>query len=360
MHASVENRVAKDINRRALNGAYIYFAAWMIIGGGAGYHQEHPLVFWSVSVSLLVLGLIRIASYFGSEGLRKRNKLVWTSLLYFNVLTPALIISFMFSLSLLSPEHSSIFTYMMMAMFAFISGGTHSFSPDRALSLSYLCCLVLPAFAATIFLSDDNVVLGLLLAIYMVFMAVQVTRLSNEYKQLVEQQHVLKQLTNLDSLTGIANRRYFDNAIDLAWNTHIRTGANLSLLIIDIDHFKRVNDTHGHQIGDEVICLVANTIKKICQRESDTVARIGGEEFAVLIAVSDENDVLRLAEKIRMTIARSPVRVDSQIINITVSVGVGICTPSPDKDKATLFKVADRCLYEAKEQGRDRVIKENY
>ncbi|MCV2883544.1 GGDEF domain-containing protein [Aestuariibacter sp. AA17] len=356
MNAPMEQRIATDLEERALNGAYVYLAAWLIIGGGAGYHLQQPTIFWSLSFALLLLGILRLLAYYSSDTLRRRSKTMWRGLLYFNALIPTLILSSMFAVSMVLPAHQSIYLFLMMANFAFVSGGTVSFSPNRTLSLAYLFCTVAPPFIASVFFATENRVLGMLMALYAIFMSIQVTRLNREYAQLIEQQQKLKALSNKDALTGIGNRRFFDNALSLGWNTHIRTQANLSLLIIDIDHFKRVNDTFGHATGDKVIVKVAETIQRVCQRKSDTVARIGGEEFAVLIAVAHVEDVSRLAERIRDKVSKTFIRHDGEPLSVTVSVGGCVCEPDAAKDQNRMFERADQALYQAKNEGRNRVV----
>lgn len=162
----------------------------------------------------------------------------------------------------------------------------------------------------------------------------------------------LLKLATHDALTGVFNRRRFDEK--LAENSLLfqRTGRTFALLLIDADHFKRVNDTYGHAIGDDVLCQLAALIESTT-RATDFVARYGGEEFAVLlpeVEAPDSPDVV--AEKIRAAVEAA---VFPAVGRLTVSIGVGVAEPS-DRDSLALLKRADMCLYEAKAAGRNRVV----
>ncbi|PIB54421.1 sensor domain-containing diguanylate cyclase [Pseudomonas sp. 2995-1] len=162
----------------------------------------------------------------------------------------------------------------------------------------------------------------------------------------------LLKLATHDALTGVFNRRRFDEK--LAENSLLfqRTGRTFALLLIDADYFKRVNDTYGHAIGDDVLCQLAALIESTT-RATDFVARYGGGEFAVLlpeVEAPDSPDVV--AEKIRAAVEAA---VFPAVGRLTVSIGVGVAEPS-DRDSLALLKRADMCLYEAKAAGRNRVV----
>lgn len=153
-----------------------------------------------------------------------------------------------------------------------------------------------------------------------------------------------------DPLTGIRNRRGFlDSAKQI-----LRGRSNAVLALIDIDHFKRINDRFGHAIGDEVLKAVAAAMREVC-RDTDTLGRYGGEEFAVLLQGIGEDHALPAAERLRRAVSSVSLRVGDQTITPTASVGVACLTPD-DKGFDTLLIRADRALYKAKAEGRDRVV----
>jgi len=167
----------------------------------------------------------------------------------------------------------------------------------------------------------------------------------------------LEDLAFLDGLTGIANRRQFDQQLEKEWRRMMRQVAPLSLLMIDIDHFKRFNDHYGHGVGDDCLRLVARTIASIIKRPGDLAARYGGEEFAVILPDTDEKGARVVAEAIRLAVeslklphASSPVA-----DHITISLGVTSNIPGRHENVQDLVNAADRALYRAKSAGRNQV-----
>lgn len=156
-----------------------------------------------------------------------------------------------------------------------------------------------------------------------------------------------------DALTGIYNRRHFMTRFDREWKRYRRYGRPLSLLVLDIDHFKSVNDRFGHDAGDQVIAHVA----QMCgaqTRDSDVAARVGGEEFAILLPETDLAQACKVAERLRSAIAACPLTCASDNIAVTVSIGVALAEPAM-ADSAEMMKCADTALYASKHAGRNRV-----
>ncbi|WP_432711306.1 sensor domain-containing diguanylate cyclase [Paraburkholderia acidicola] len=167
----------------------------------------------------------------------------------------------------------------------------------------------------------------------------------------------LLRLAATDPLTGLANRRTLDQRLDEAWLHSRRNGEPLSALFIDIDYFKRFNDTHGHAAGDEVIAAVADCVASTVRRSIDVVARYGGEEFAVILPGTPAAGAARLAEKIRRTVeslrfTHAPGTQEA----VTVSIGSASCVPSNGGTALELLAAADERLYAAKAAGRNQVM----
>jgi diguanylate cyclase len=166
----------------------------------------------------------------------------------------------------------------------------------------------------------------------------------------------LRELSATDSLTGLKNRGYFDRSFQSACVKAFRFGQPLSVLVLDIDHFKRFNDTYGHLVGDDCLQMVSRCIRLYVTRPQDLAARYGGEEFVVLLPDTPEEGAMRVAEKIREEIASTEFRVADEVLHLTISIGVYTVVPERADDTGEIFKRADTALYEAKEQGRNRVV----
>jgi diguanylate cyclase (GGDEF)-like protein len=158
----------------------------------------------------------------------------------------------------------------------------------------------------------------------------------------------LHRISTQDGLTGLSNRRHFDDTLVLEWRRAVRNGMPLSLLMIDVDFFKAFNDQQGHQAGDDVLRGVARILRDAVHRAADIVARYGGEEFVVLLPETDANHAQLIAESLRSSI--------EQVGTVTASIGVATLSPSREGSAHELVGKADEALYQAKRSGRNRVV----
>ncbi len=171
----------------------------------------------------------------------------------------------------------------------------------------------------------------------------------------IEERERLHELARLDALTGLDNRRQFDDTLLREWRRAKRMDEGLSVLLIDIDHFKRINDTYGHPTGDLYLREVAQTLARCATRASDEIARYGGEEFAVVLPGASLEQARRIAQRMRIEV--EDLRLASPAAGgvVTVSVGIGAAERIGGADPAPLLRAADQALYEAKRGGRNRV-----
>jgi len=164
-------------------------------------------------------------------------------------------------------------------------------------------------------------------------------------------------LSTTDSLTGLANRRHFENCFDSEWRRAIRTQDSIALIMIDIDHFKKYNDRYGHQAGDDCLRQVCDALKDYAQRSGELIGRYGGEEFVVLLPRMTLVRAQVLAESMCRRIASLNIEHGESMDNkVTISIGIAAMVPSMTDESANLLRIADRCLYRAKADGRNRVV----
>ena len=180
-------------------------------------------------------------------------------------------------------------------------------------------------------------------------------RVRERTEELEKANRKLQEMSSTDALTGTRNRRHFDQAYASELKRMQRDGTDLSLLLLDIDHFKRINDTWGHQIGDECLRLVAQTIGQHSRRDSDTLARVGGEEFCILLPNTSAAGAIFLGETIRNAIAVLSPEISGQRLSITISIGIASSSQQLPMSPERLLNLADQALYRAKQQGRNRV-----
>lgn len=183
-------------------------------------------------------------------------------------------------------------------------------------------------------------------------------RLSDRLARLQKTNQELYQLVNIDDLTQLANRRYFDREFQQKWQESAIAKTPLAAIMCDIDFFKNYNDTYGHQAGDECLQKVAQAIRHAIGRSTDFAARYGGEEFIIILPGTDAFSAFYLAEKIRETVKMlAIVHQKSALADriVTISLGVACTVPDLETEAKQLVQAADRALYQSKKEGRDRV-----
>ncbi|NUT89645.1 diguanylate cyclase [Pseudomonas corrugata] len=195
--------------------------------------------------------------------------------------------------------------------------------------------------------SPDSKINHICLVIY------DVTDVATNRHQLQAANAQLQLLSSTDRLTGLYNRGYWEENLKATYARHQRYGNNSSLVMFDIDHFKRVNDTYGHQAGDKVIEQVASLVREHV-RDSDVAGRYGGEEFGVVLSDTDKAGARMFAERLRKAVEEMDVRYGDKVIRFTISLGVADLSP-PSNTHADLIAWADEALYTSKKTGRNRV-----
>jgi diguanylate cyclase (GGDEF)-like protein len=173
--------------------------------------------------------------------------------------------------------------------------------------------------------------------------------------ELQDKQRELERLTRIDGLTGLFNRNTFVDLTRLELDRAQRQGSHTALLLLDLDNFKRINDSWGHPAGDAVLRNVAN-IASSTVRSTDMVGRLGGEEFIVLLPSTSLEAARKLAEKLRQRIEASPTVWESSTLPVTTSIGVSGTTALEKRNFDSLYTAADKGLYLAKARGRNRVM----
>ncbi|MFN7973127.1 MAG: diguanylate cyclase [Acidobacteriota bacterium] len=208
-------------------------------------------------------------------------------------------------------------------------------------------------------LRDKECVRGLLLATttraYLAREQSVMEILANQAGHAIENARLYKRMEEMattDGLTGLYNHRYFQEELDRSIERHERSGTKLGLALLDIDHFKKMNDTYGHPAGDQVLKTLAGVLRSTARR-TDVVARYGGEEFVVVLPDTDGGKAGEMATRIRNAVRETVFRADGKTIKVTISLGIA-CYPEDAKQKSELIDCADKALYYSKESGRDQ------
>ncbi len=185
-----------------------------------------------------------------------------------------------------------------------------------------------------------------------------ITERKQTEEKLLSLQKELEDLSYLDSLTGVANRRKFDAVLKKEWGEARHNTQPLSLILLDVDFFKRYNDHHGHVEGDNCLRRIAQALAAAANRPRDFFARYGGEEFVLVLPASDERAATAVAERCRRTIFKAQIPHDNSPLGqmITVSMGSGTVIPTASEDPKSFIDLVDRRLYQAKRAGRNQIV----
>lgn len=181
--------------------------------------------------------------------------------------------------------------------------------------------------------------------------------IERQKRELVRLNEELEQMASHDPLTALYNRRAFEEQARQLFALARREKRWLGVAMIDVDYFKAVNDDHGHLVGDEVLRVLASRLANSFRREADLIGRYGGEEFALVATASSvDREFAERLEGFRRDLAAAPIPIDGLVVHVTVSCGATLAVPGPDDAFEGILNCADKALYHAKQQGRNRVI----
>lgn len=183
-------------------------------------------------------------------------------------------------------------------------------------------------------------------------------KIEQQKLELEETNRALKKLTLKDPLTGIWNRRKYDQTIEMEWSRCLRYKRPIALILLDIDYFKEFNDSYGHMAGDECLIEIGKMLDNSLSRSSDMVARYGGEEFIVLLPESGIDEAIKVADMLRLKVESMNIPHKKSLVSNSVTVSIGVTSMVPDINSSyeDLFKAADRALYKAKNSGRNHSL----
>lgn len=343
---------------------------------------KEVVIWWLVISSIAVADILGMVAW-RRDPWAERRPGRWLSIFSTSVKTVSLAwgLAFLYLMMRVESE-TQLFLAVMLACSA---GGALAALAPRSELLAWNLSLTLGPSVVWLFLQGH--ILGLAAAVMLVGLAVllwfggmQIGRdiqraleLRFENEELVgeleqlnvrlsEANNQLTQMSNTDGLTGVRNRRFFDLTLESEWERSCREQRDLSLLLIDVDHFKRYNDSQGHQAGDDCLRAVVDAITAGVRRPADSVARYGGEEFAVLLPETGPEGALEVAQRIRQRLHEQrlahPGMGDGRIV--TVSTGVASMQPARGGSRDELLAHADAALYRAKDNGRDRIETESF
>ena len=362
--AALRKQALIEIGRRATSGIYIYLACWLGITVSTGLILTQSRLVLGLSLGWLVLATARFFLHRHFPALVGFNerlaRALFLSLLFCGGAYLGLITTF----SLYWPPLEPALIPLMLVTSVLCASATLAMSIDPIVRVGMPTVMFLP-FTLALLLEpgSGNLLLVVLLGVFMIYLYVSSTNLHQDYWDAIQAKSLFLQqaaeferLSLTDPLTQIPNRLYFEQRLADEWSRSFRESESIAFMLIDIDHFKSINDTYGHPFGDQCLVSVAAVLRSNLYRDVDILARYGGEEFVVALPGIGPADALLVAERLRTAVADLKLEAEGKPVPLTCSIGVATVSPrfAPGHVAAAIDQ-ADRALYAAKGAGRNRV-----
>jgi diguanylate cyclase (GGDEF)-like protein len=355
-------RVVQDLKKRSTIGIIFYVLLAFIVIFAEGFYSRYASFSLIFLLSITGICLFRLTHLIISRKMGERYEIVNRYIFFSSVITTALIWGITLPLLMLHEGEHVTQLIMTVCISGLCAGGVVAFIPHRRLSIIFNISMLLPT-TIILLLKGLNVPIAIMFFLYSVYMVLIALRGNEEYWDALENENLLEikslelaHLSNTDVLTDLYNRRFFNDAFDREWKRSGRDNSLLSIILFDIDYFKKINDTFGHQVGDEYLKKTAEILTSVFKRDSDIVARYGGEEFIILLPGTDTDRALQLAKKATQKITSLSIDYQGEKVSTTISAGVNCCIPNFNLRSDSMIAGADQALYMAKQRGRNQVV----
>jgi diguanylate cyclase (GGDEF)-like protein len=352
-------QVVADTYQLSKIGGFLYLFGWAVIGWLGSVMAFAPTAAIAIGAGFILLAALRLVMRPPASGGPDENRRwLWR---YALVLPLASVLWSAVQAWILLDGRFNQDTRMvsLIATIGYATVFANIYSTVRHLAAVGVCVLFLPMLVVLWSQPADRA-LAVAMSFYALYLAGAVVRSHAEYgrrlrldQALREQHDLYEHLSRTDPLTGVFNRRHFTARLDEMARMAQQGGEGFTLMILDVDHFKRVNDRHGHAVGDACLQALADRMQRAFPAPA-LLARLGGEEFGVLLP-GTEASALAAAEGLRHELVTRPVECDGLRLTLTASMGLGAFDPSRHGDGDGLYRAVDVALYAAKEQGRNRV-----
>jgi diguanylate cyclase (GGDEF)-like protein len=362
------NQELADTVRRSRLGGPFYVVAWIAVCLASPAPAARSWIGWLIGATLLLgmLARFRLSPRPVAEAATARRRInrVWRI-----VGATAALWGGACAWLLFADTGEGTRLVALVCTVAFATAVAHSFCMRARRALLLLALLYAPVFSALL-LTDAPPVVATAIGVYLGYLLLLLRRSHGEYLQRLDleddlrlQRDRFEQQSQLDGLTGLANRRHFSAALEQLARRSATRAEPFALLLFDLDYFKAINDRHGHAVGDACLREFAERLQRTFAPPQHLVARLGGEEFAVLIEDADEDRAVELGERFRAQIAGTPLVLPDLAIGVTVSVGAGDYGPRRTDEPDQFLAAVDQALYRAKAAGRNalrRVATQRY
>lgn len=364
MGATAVSRLQQEVTdtyRLARIGGYFYLSAWLIVAyyGGAFVHSR--VVALSITAALLVLAVLRELHRPPPINVDARAYSRWLLAHWAVVVATTTLFGCVFVWTVLDQRMAAAHEVLLLAVMGLAVAVAHAFSMRLGFAVVGVAMLYVPGLIA-LWMAPGNGASAGIMSVYFIYVTMALWRSNVDYQhhldvdqQLRDQRDLFERQGRTDALTELANRRFFTECL-MAKAVQARASkSDLVLMVLDLDHFKNINDHHGHAAGDACLSLFAARLKSAFSAEGEYAARLGGEEFGVLLPSHSLDAAMLRAEHFRSQCASEAIRVGEFQMQVTVSIGVAAFEAEAHNDGDGLYRSADAAMYRAKNSGRNRV-----
>jgi diguanylate cyclase (GGDEF)-like protein len=354
-------REVADTRQRLVTGGLFYLLGWAVVAVPSDVMREHALAGALVGLAFLVLAILRFLPKPPPEDAPIARLQAWLDSRWWVALATAALWGGVLSWAMLDPHMAPGRTAALLCTIAFATAFAHNYSLRLGRAALGIALIYVPA-PLLMPHTGESLSVVVTLGVYTVYLGLVMVRSYREYQGQLDlydrvrnQRDEFETLSRVDPLTGLANRRYFSGALEhLLAESRFRQQP-LAMLVMDLDHFKVVNDELGHDAGDVCLARFADRMREVFTAPGVHLARLGGEEFGVLLPGLDVRAAAEAAERMRASLEQHPLQLREGPIAITVSIGVASLAPGGGGEGTDLYRAADRAMYQAKTDGRNRV-----
>jgi diguanylate cyclase (GGDEF)-like protein len=357
-------RTVGDFYQRALAGSVFYALGCLVTAWFGNYFSRYPVLVIAVLVAFTGLTFLRRLHAPPQDLNDNTATRTWWNQHWWLVHGGCLVwCAFFTAVGFIEASPTLVFSIAASYTIAYTSAACEVYSFDRKHALLVVVLIELPALVLFLIYVPPLRALVIVLAVYFVYQLAHIRRRGRKYDEQIDVEHALitsraevQRLSQQDALTGLANRREYETTFGSHWHAAARQKTPLALLVMDLDYFKHVNDTYGHSAGDACLRHVARLMQDRFRRGGDLVARIGGEEFAVVLPDTLTEEAILMAQALRDDLSNNPLIWDGQSILVTASIGVDGMRWDTDATPQDSYRRIDNACYAAKQSGRNQVV----
>lgn len=352
-----------DLAKRVQSGLLLYLILWVLVCSTSGLYVLQPVLAWVGSALFCAIVAVRVTIARNLDRWIHSNFIQVRAIFLASLLSNGLLWGTFTAFLIHEPHMRHLEWPLIFAAVAFCAAGAMVMAIIPVLRFSFVAATLGPIMVSMVYEpSQQHLLVALMCAVFLVYVVVASKAAHADYCEalagralLEERARELEALSVTDRLTQIPNRLYFDRHLHMEWSRCIREHQSLTIMVLDLDHFKRINDNYGHLMGDRCLKFTAAAFKAQLRRATDILARFGGEEFVVMLSNTDEQGGLVVARRLLKCLHAIEIPSGDERFSVTCSIGLCTIQPGAGSSAEIGLDLADRALYLAKQRGRNQI-----